>query len=139
MTISRRHVRAIFRKELREYRRRRTIVTGMAILPLIFLIQPMVAVLNLSSSASSGLGHEHVLLYMLAIPALVPATLAAYSVVGERQQATLEPVLGTPVRSQEFLLGKALACFVPSAVISYAVFAIFVGYVELVASARRSQ
>jgi ABC-2 type transport system permease protein len=59
----------------------------------------MVAVLNLSSSASSGLGHEHVLLYMLAIPALVPATLAAYSVVGERQQATLEPVLGTPMRS----------------------------------------
>lgn len=135
MTVSRRHVRAIFRKELREYRRRRTIVTGMAILPLIFLIQPMVAVLNLSSSASSGLGQEHVLLYMLAIPALVPATLAAYSVVGERQQATLEPVLGTPIRREEFLLGKALACFIPSVVISYVVFAIFVGYVELVAPA----
>ena len=41
MSVSRRRVRAIFRKELREYRRNRTIVTGMAILPLIFLVQPL--------------------------------------------------------------------------------------------------
>jgi hypothetical protein len=119
MSVSRRRVRAIFRKELREYRRNRTIVTGMAILPLIFLVQPLVAVLNLGASASGGLAHENELLYLLAIPALVPATLAAYSVVGERQQGTLEPVLGTPIRREEFLLGKALASFVPSVAISY--------------------
>ncbi len=58
MNISRRRVRAIFRKELREYRRNRTIVTGMAILPLIFLVQPLVAVLNLSASASGGLAQR---------------------------------------------------------------------------------
>ena len=52
MSVSRRRVRAIFRKELREYRRNRTIVTGMAILPLIFLVQPLVAVLSLGASAS---------------------------------------------------------------------------------------
>ena len=109
MSVSNRRVRAIFRKELREYRRNRTIVTGMAILPLLFLVQPLVAVLNLGASASGGLAHENELLYLLAIPALVPATLAAYSVVGERQQGTLEPVLGTPIRREEFLLGKALA------------------------------
>ena len=114
MSVSRRRVRAIFRKELREYRRNRTIVTGMAILPLIFLVQPLITVLNLGASASGGLARENELLYLLAIPALVPATLAAYSVVGERQQGTLEPVLGTPIRREEFLLGKALASFVPS-------------------------
>jgi ABC-type transport system involved in multi-copper enzyme maturation permease subunit len=133
MSVSRRRVRAIVRKELREYRRNRTIVTGMAILPLIFLIQPLVAVLSLNASGSSGLAHEHELLYLLAIPALVPATLAAYSVVGERQQGTLEPVLGTPIRREEFLLGKALAAFVPSVAISYAVFAFFLALVEIFA------
>jgi len=46
---------------------------------------------------------------MLAIPALVPATLAAFAIVGERQQGTLEPVLGTPIHREELLLGKALA------------------------------
>ena len=133
MSVSRRRVRAIFRKELREYRRNRTIVTGMAILPLLFLVQPLVAVLNLGASASGGLAHEHELLYLLAIPALVSATLASYSVVGERQQGTLEPVLGTPIRREEFLLGKALASFVPSVVISYAVYAFFLALVEIFA------
>jgi ABC-2 type transport system permease protein len=130
MNVSRKRVRAIVRKELREYRRNRTIVTGMAILPLLFLVQPLVAVLNLGASASGGLAHENELLYLLAIPALVPATLAAYSVVGERQQGTLEPVLGTPIRREEFLLGKALASFAPSVAISYAVYAFFLHYAE---------
>jgi ABC-type transport system involved in multi-copper enzyme maturation permease subunit len=133
MSVTRRRIRAIFRKELREYRRKGSIVWGMAILPLIFLIQPLIQVFALPSSASSQLAHHHELLYLLAIPALVPATLAAYSVVGERQQGTLEPVLTTPVRREEFLLGKALAAFVPSVAISYAVFAFFLACVELFA------
>jgi ABC-type transport system involved in multi-copper enzyme maturation permease subunit len=133
MSVSRRRVRAIYRKELREYRRKPTIVTGMAILPLIFLIQPLVTVFTLPASASSQLAHQNELLYLLGIPALVPATLAAYSVVGERLQGTLEPVLTTPVRREEFLLGKALASFVPSMAISYAVCAFFLACVELFA------
>ena len=121
MSVSNRRVRAIFRKELREYRHNGNIIVAMVIFPLIFLIQPLLTVLTQAASASSGLAHEHVLLYMLAIPALVPAALASYSVVGERQQGTLEPVLATPIRREEFLLGKALAAFVPSLAISYAV------------------
>lgn len=133
MSVSRRRVRAIFRKELQEYRRNRTIVTGMAILPLLFLIQPLVAVLSLGASASGGLAHEHELLYLLAIPALVSATLASYSVVGERQQGTLEPVLTTPIRREEFLIGKALAAFLPALGISYAVFGLFLACLALFA------
>lgn len=131
MSISRRRVRAIVRKELREYRRNRSIVAGMAILPLIFLLQPLIMVFTLPASAASQLAGRHELLYLLAIPALVPATIAAFSVVGERQQGTLEPVLTTPVRREEFLLGKALACFVPTVAISYAVYAFFLACVEI--------
>ena len=137
MSISRRRVRAIYRKELREYRRNRSIVAGMAILPLIFLLQPLITVFSLSASAASQLAARHELLYLLAIPALVPATIAAFSVVGERQQGTLEPVLTTPIRREEFLLGKALACFVPSVAISYAVYVFFLACVEIFASAGR--
>ena len=133
MSVSKRRVRAIFRKELREYRHNGNIIVAMVIFPLIFLIQPLLTVLTQAASASSGLAQEHVLLYMLAIPALVPAALASYSVVGERQQGTLEPVLATPIRREEFLLGKALAAFVPSLVISYAVVAFFLACVELFA------
>jgi ABC-type transport system involved in multi-copper enzyme maturation permease subunit len=133
MSVSKQRVRAIFRKELQEYRRNGNIIFAMAIFPLIFLIQPLLTVLTETAAASSGLAHQHVLLYMLAIPALVPTALASYSVVGERQQGSLEPVLATPIRREEFLLGKALAAFVPSLAISYAVLAFFFACVELLA------
>jgi len=133
MSVSKRRVRAIFRKELREYRRNGNIIFAMVIFPLIFLIQPLITVLTEAAGTSNGLAHEHVLLYMLAIPALVPTALASYSVVGERQQGTLEPVLATPISREEFLLGKALAAFVPSLAISYAVLAFFLACVELFA------
>jgi ABC-2 type transport system permease protein len=133
--MSRRRIRAIFRKELREYRRNGNIIYATAILPLIFLIQPVIQVFTAANQASGALHHEHSLVYMLAIPVLVPAALAAYSVVGERLQGTLEPILATPVLREELLLGKALAAFVPSVVVAYAVFGIFVAIVELFARA----
>lgn len=133
MSISWRRVGAIFRKELREYRRNGNIVYAMVVLPLIFLVQPVVQTFTLPSSASVALHREHALVYMLAIPALVPAALAAYSIVGERLQGTLEPVLSTPVRREELLLGKALAAFVPSVIVAYVVFAIYIALVELFA------
>jgi ABC-type transport system involved in multi-copper enzyme maturation permease subunit len=126
MRMSTRRVRAIVRKELREYRRNRSLIWSMAIFPLIFCIQPFVVVFTLPASASGQLTHEHVLLYLLGIPALVPVFVATYAVVGERQQGTLEPVLTTPIPREEFLLGKALAALLPSVVVAYAVFALFV-------------
>jgi ABC-type transport system involved in multi-copper enzyme maturation permease subunit len=133
VNVSRQHVRAIRRKEFREYRRNGNLLFATAILPLIFLIQPVIQVFTLPTSASMTLRHEHSLVYMLAIPVLVPALLASYAVVGERLQGTLEPVLTTPVRPEELLLGKAMAAFVPSVVVAYAVFALFVAIVEFFA------
>jgi ABC-type Na+ efflux pump permease subunit len=128
-----RRVRAVLRKELREYRRRASIVLAMAIIPVVFLVQPLVVVFTLPASSGRQLGHEHFLLYLLGVPALVPVLIAAYAVVGERQQGTLEPVLSTPVRREEFLLGKALAVFLPSVVVAYTVFVLFIACVGLFA------
>jgi ABC-type Na+ efflux pump permease subunit len=132
MTISRRRVRAIVRKEFRDYRRHASIVWAMAIFPLIFLIQPL-AIVFVAPVSSDALGQDHLLLYMLAIPVLAPAMLAGFTVAGERQQGTLEPVLTTPVRREEFLLGKAIAVLAPSVAIAYAVFAVFVAFVVIFA------
>jgi ABC-type Na+ efflux pump permease subunit len=133
MSVSTRRVRAIFRKELREYRRNRSLTVGMAIIPALFSIQPLISVFTLPASASVPLSHEHVLLYMLGIPALVPSFVAAYAVVGERQQGTLEPVLTTPIRREELLLGKALAALLPSIAVAYVVYGLFLACVELLA------
>ncbi len=134
MRISRRRVEAILRKELRDLRRSGNVVYAMVVLPLVFLIQPVIQVFTIPSSGSSTLHHEHALIYMLAIPALVPAALAAYAIVGERVQGTLEPLLSTPVQQKELILGKALAVFVPSVVVAYGVFALYIAIVELFAA-----
>jgi ABC-type Na+ efflux pump permease subunit len=133
MSLSWRRVRAIIRKELREYRRNRALFVGMAVFPLVFSLQPLVVVFKLPASAAGSLVHEHVLLYMLGIPILAPIFVAAYGVVGERLQGTLEPALTTPIRREEFLLGKALAALVPSLALAYAVFGLFLAVVALFA------
>jgi ABC-type Na+ efflux pump permease subunit len=133
MNVNKTRIRAMFRKELREFRRNRSLVAGMAIIPLVFLVQPLVAVFGAAAAEAATLSHRHELLYLLAIPALVPTTIAAYAVVGEREQGTLEPVLGTPIRRQELLLGKALAVLIPSIAVSYLVYAFFLVCVELFA------
>ncbi len=133
MSVSWRRVRAIVRKELAEYRRNRLLVAGMAFLPLLFMIQPLIAILTLGGEASGGLAQEHVLVYLLGIPVLVPVIAASYAVAGERGQGTLEPALTTPIGRDEFLLGKAMAAFVPSLLIAYAVFALYLVLVVLFA------
>lgn len=102
----------------------------MAIIPLVFILPPMIQIFT---AAPSVLASGDRLLYMLGIPAIVPAVIAAYAVVGERQQGTLEPVLTTPIRRDELLLGKALAALVPALAVSYLVYGLVLAVVGLFA------
>lgn len=122
------HVRAVVRKELRDYRRKRSIVVTMGILPALFLLQPVLSVFLATpgtTPAAQQSGLILPILYLLLIPAIMPSTLAAYTVVGEREQGTLEPLLTTPLRQQEFLLGKAASVMIPTLLLSYTVFGLF--------------
>jgi ABC-2 type transport system permease protein len=62
---------------------------------------------------------------LLIVPVILPATIAAYSVVGERDQGTLEPLLTTPIRREELIIGKGLASFIPAVAMSYLLFFVF--------------
>jgi ABC-2 type transport system permease protein len=135
MSFSWRRVGAIVRKELRDYRRNRFVIGTMAATPVLFIILPMIQLIAANATPNKALSLRIglSLLYMLVIPVTVPSVVSAYSVVGEREQGTLEPVLTTPIRSEEFLIAKALAAFVPTLVIAYAVFGIFLGAAALFA------
>jgi len=126
---------AIFHKEIRDYRRNRFVIFSMSALPLLFIVLTMVQLFVIKTSSSTRLNDRIgiTMLYLLIIPTMVPSALTAYSVVGEREQGTLEPVLTTPIRREEFLIGKALAAFAPTLIISYALFGIFLGAAELFA------
>lgn len=118
---------SVVRKEVREFRRNRFVIGTMAVLPVVFLITPMLTIFRIPDSASGPQVKAAVgviSLLMLIVPIVIPPVIAAYSVVGERDQGTLEPVLTTPVRASELLLGKAVAAFVPSVAMAYAIYGV---------------
>lgn len=133
MSMSATRVSAVTRKELAEFRRNRLIIITASVLPVIFLVEPTVGILTIKASASSATLDKRVELSLflpLLIPVLLPAVLSAYSVVGEREQGTLEPVLTTPISRAELLLGKAAAIFMPAIAVAYLIFGIFVAITQ---------
>jgi ABC-type Na+ efflux pump permease subunit len=135
MSFSWTRVGAICIKELRDYRRNRFVIGTMAMVPVLFIILPMIQLFAFNATGRHlGVRIGLSLLYMLVIPVMVPSVVSAYSVVGEREQGTLEPVLITPIRAEELLIGKALAAFIPTLVVAYAVFGIFLGAAALFAN-----
>jgi ABC-type transport system involved in multi-copper enzyme maturation permease subunit len=126
--LSRVRIRAVVTKELRDYRRNRFIVSTMVVMPVLFMVAPIITIFKLPAdvpAAGLNAGVGVTLLYLTLIPALVPAVVSSYAIVGEREQGTLEPVLTTPLRREELLLGKALAAYVPTLAISYAMYGLF--------------
>ncbi len=52
--------------------------------------------------------------------AMLPVAIAAYGIVGEKIEKSLEPLLSTPSTDGEILLGKVLAAFLPTIVAIWA-------------------
>jgi ABC-2 type transport system permease protein len=50
---------------------------------------------------------------------LLPTGIASYSLVGEKVQKSLEPLLATPTTDEEILAGKAVAAFIPVIISNY--------------------
>ena len=63
---------------------------------------------------------------LVLIPVTSSMSLAAHSVVGEKQARSLEPLLVTPITTFELLGAKVLGAFVPSIVLTAVYFAIYV-------------
>ena len=61
----------------------------------------------------------------LIIPVMIPVTIAAYSIVGEKTTRSLEPLLATPVSTAEIILGKGLASVIPAIAATWLSFGLF--------------
>jgi ABC-2 type transport system permease protein len=70
-------------------------------------------------------------LLFLTLATALPTVMAAYAVVGEKNERTLEPLLATPVSTLELLLAKALAAVVPTVLLTWGSLGVL--YVGLVA------
>lgn len=68
--------------------------------------------------------------------ATLPIGIASYSIVGEKLERSLEPLLATPTTDGEILLGKALAAFLPTIAALWAGSLLFMTLMDRVTSAR---
>lgn len=125
-------VRALIRKELREYRHHRMIVLTATVLPIAFLILPIANLALFNSETSIGgvnLAVGQAMFCFFLAPVIIPATMAAYAVIGERDQGTLEPLLTLPLSDSQFLAGKVIAIVVPTVAASFAIYAFYMAFV----------
>jgi ABC-2 type transport system permease protein len=68
--------------------------------------------------------------------ASLPVGIAAYSLVGEKVEKSLEPLLATPLTDGEILLGKSLAAFLPPLLATYVGATIFTVFINALTSNR---
>lgn len=143
-------IRTIIDKEWAEVFKNKIVLFTVAFLPLIFTVLPLGVLYGTSSTgdlsgevsdlpqqflavcgnASPGeclqifILNQFLLLFMM-MPLIIPVSIAAYSIVGEKTTRSLEPLLATPVSTGELLLAKGLAAAVPAVLATWAGYLLF--------------
>jgi ABC-2 type transport system permease protein len=99
---------------------------------------PIPTLAKLSTSEfGQGLVALQISLIYLILPIIIPSELAAYSIVGEKSNHTLEPLLATPVKTWELLMGKCIAIVLPSIIVTWISGGIFIGVLSALAVSSR--
>ena len=143
-------IRTIIDKEWSEVFKHRMVLFTITLMPAIFTILPLVSLFITRPSGAVGgdltdmpaqfsqvcgninsqdciqiyMINQFLLLYMI-LPLMIPITIAAYSIVGEKTTRSLEPLLATPITTIELLAGKILAAVIPAVLATWGCFIIF--------------
>jgi ABC-2 type transport system permease protein len=143
-------IRTIIDKEWAEVFKNRLVLFTIAFLPLIFTVLPLGILYGVGSIEGGGnntelppqffelcgpiapdecfqiyLINQFLVLFMM-MPLIIPISIAAYSIVGEKTTRSLEPLLATPITTIELLTGKALAAVIPAVLATWISFIIFI-------------
>jgi ABC-2 type transport system permease protein len=122
-------------KELKVISRKKSIIAYTFGLPLLIAIAFSLEFNNLTANGIPGtlsLGAESVIYIFVVITTVLPSTIAAYSIVGEKVEKTLEPLLATPTTDGEILLGKGIAAFIPPILSSWMGASIFMAVTDYI-------
>ena len=90
----------------------------------LYAAAPAVVGLDPKEAVQGFIATYFLILFML-IPTVVPLTMAIYSVIGEKTARTLEPLLAAPVGVGELLFAKSLASTIPSVIVTWVAYAIY--------------
>ena len=94
--------------------------------------QPSTRGLDSEGAIQAWIFQQFLVLLVLA-PVAGAMSVAAYSVIGEKQARTLEPLLVTPITTFELLAAKVLGSLLPSIALTTLCFGLYVGGIALFA------
>jgi ABC-2 type transport system permease protein len=144
-------ITTIIRKEWAEVFKNRLVISTVVFMPLLLSALPLIILyftrgessdvltsdlpqqfaeicpkgLNGSECFQVYLTGQFMLLYMI-IPLMIPVNIAAYSIVGEKTNRSLEPLLATPITTAELLTAKNMAAVIPAVAATWLGFAIYI-------------
>ena len=110
-------------KDFSIFRNKKRIIYSLIVIPILvsiglpLFIQPLASVPDSTSEILSLLNAFSYFYVILAY--ILPSTLASYSILGEKIEQSLEPLLATPTTDSELLLGKTIASFLPCVGVIY--------------------
>ena len=114
-------------KDFSIFWRKKRILYTLIILPLLFSIvvpliitrypNPAAETIVIASTSISLLNFYSFFFIILAY--ILPTTLASYSIVSEKLEQSLEPLLAAPITDSELLLGKSISSFLPCIAVIY--------------------
>jgi len=126
-------------RDFKIFRRQKNILYSIIIFPIIIsVLFPAILEYSIrkSNSALTAANLPNLLnsfsFFIVIGAAFIPLGIASYSIVGEKIEKSLEPLLATPLTDGEILLGKAIAALVPALVAMYAGAAFFVVGIDAV-------
>jgi len=146
-------ITAVVRREFLEILRNRLLIFSIVLPPIILTVIPVITLRSALSSSprlpleaiaqivashpawsdftqlevASAFAAQQFLNIFLILPGYIPLSIAAYSIVGEKQTRSLEAVLATPIRTTELLFAKALAALIPGIVAAWLSYLAMVG------------
>lgn len=124
----------ITNKDFSIFMKKKRILYTLIILPLIFSILLPLSIRSLTTETNTNdlIALINAFSYFYIILVYIQSTtLASYSILGEKIEQSLEPLLATPTTESELLFGKTLASFIPSVAIIYANSIIFMALIDL--------
>lgn len=125
-------VKELMRKDLQEMMKNRYVLYSTLVMPAILLIIAIPStVLTQSVAAGTPINISGIFSGMfIIIPAVIATFIGSTSIVIEKNNRSLEPLLGTPITDTELFVGKAMAPFLPAIVVALITYGIFIGVVD---------
>jgi ABC-type Na+ efflux pump permease subunit len=134
----------VAQKDLKSVRKKKSILYGIVFFPflLALLFPAVMAYVPIGPSTPAeqidtlgNLFNAFSFFFVIAA-GVIPTGIASYSIVGEKIEKSLEPLLATPTTDDEILFGKSIATFLPPTVAIYLSSIVYMGLMDFVTNTR---